>query len=288
MTVVVHDDRPCALGEGPLWHPERGQLFWFDILGRRLLTRDSDGPRDWGFPDMVSAAGWVSDDALLVASERALLHLDLTTGQGETLAPLDAEDPRTRSNDGRADPWGGFWIGTMGKAADPGLGAIWRYHRGEVRRLYAPVTIPNAIAFAPDGTAATFADTVTGQVMRTRLGRDGWPAGEPEVFLDLRSEGLNPDGAVFDAAGNLWLAEWGAARVACYAPDGTRRTTVAFPAAHTSCPAFGGEDLSTLFCTSARQGLRKAEIEAEPRNGLTFAATGPGIGPGTPEHRVIP
>nr|MCU0911125.1 SMP-30/gluconolactonase/LRE family protein [Paracoccaceae bacterium] len=132
---------------------------------------------------------------------------------------------------------------------------------------------------------ATFADTTTRQVMRTRLGRDGWPEGEAEVFLDLRAEGLNPDGAVFDAGGTLWLAEWGAARVSAYGPDGRRLGTVAFPAQHTSCPAFGGADLATLFCTTARQGVSTADLARFPLTGQTFAA--PGNARGLPEHRVI-
>lgn len=285
MTSTVFDSRPCHLGEGPLWHPGRGQLFWFDILGRRLMTRDGDTPRHWDFPGCVSAAGWTGQDSLLIASETGLHRLDLVTGTVEDIAPLEADDPRTRSNDGRADPFGGFWIGTMGKAAEPGLGAIWRYHRGELRRLFAPITIPNAIAFAPDGTAATFTDSTARQVMRVRLGRDGWPEGEAEVFLDLRAEGLNPDGAVFDAEGTFWLAEWGAARVSAYASDGRRLRSIAFPAQHTSCPAFGGPDLATLFCTSARQAVSAADRAAWPLTGQTFAA--PALAKGLPEHRVI-
>ena len=282
---AVFDPRPCQLGEGPLWHPGRGQLFWFDITANRLLTRQGDSPRHWDFPGHVSAAGWTGQDTLLIASETGLHHVDLTTGRAEDVAALDADDPRTRSNDGRADPFGGFWIGTMGKAAEAGLGAIWRYHRGEVRRLFPPVTIPNAIAFAPDARAHTFADRPTGGLMRTRLGRDGWPEGEAEVFLDLRAEGLNPDGAVFDAGGTFWLAEWGAARVSAYGPDGRRLGSVAFPAQHTSCPAFGGPDLSTLFCTSARQGVSAADRAAWPLTGQTFAA--PVTARGQAEHRVI-
>lgn len=285
VAAAVFDPRPCQLGEGPLWHPGRGQLFWFDITAGRLLTRAGDTPRAWDFPGNVSAAGWIDDTALLVASETGLHRFDLATGTTEDIAPLDAAEPRTRSNDGRADPWGGFWIGTMGKAAEPGLGAIWRYHRGEVRRLFAPITIPNAIAFPPDGSFATFADTTTGQVMRTRLGRDGWPEGAPEVFLDLRAQRLNPDGAVFDAGGTFWLAEWGAARVSAYAPDGTRLRSVAIPAQHSSCPAFGGAGLSTLFCTSARQGVGAQDLAAWPLTGQTFAA--PGIAQGQAEHRVL-
>ncbi len=64
---MIHDDRPCELGEGPLWHPERNQLFWFDILSQRLLTRTAEGPLAWAFPHRVSAAGWVDRDRLLIA-----------------------------------------------------------------------------------------------------------------------------------------------------------------------------------------------------------------------------
>ncbi len=127
---MIHDDRPCELGEGPLWHPERNQLFWFDILSQRLLTRTAEGPLAWAFPHRVSAAGWVDRDRLLIASEVALSLFDLATGQATPVVSLEADTPATRSNDGRADPQGGFWIGTMGKRAEPGAGAIYRFYRG--------------------------------------------------------------------------------------------------------------------------------------------------------------
>jgi len=282
---AVFDDRPCELGEGPLWHPERGQLFWFDISGRKLLTRDDHSLRGWSFGEQVSAAGWVDRNRLLIASETALFRFDLTTGTRTDLAALEADMPDTRSNDGRADPRGGFWIGTMGKNAVPEKGAIYRYYRGELRRLFAKITISNAIAFAPDGLSATFTDTPTGQVMRVALDADGWPRGEPEVWLDLRSEGLHPDGAVFDVDGRFWLAEWGASRVACHGPDGQFIEAVGFDAPHTSCPAFGGPDLSTLFCTTALQGMDAAARAASPKAGMTFAARVQARGQA--EHRVI-
>ncbi|QYK41695.1 MAG: SMP-30/gluconolactonase/LRE family protein [Paracoccaceae bacterium] len=279
---MIFDARACTLGEGPLWHPRREQLFWFDITGRRLLTRKGEEAQEWHFPDMVSAAGWTGPDGLLIASERELFQFDIESGMRVHLCPLDAGNPATRSNDGRADPQGGFWIGTMGKAAEPGLGAIWRWHRGTLRRLYPDISISNAIAFAPDGRTATFADTARGKVWRVALDAEGWPQGTPEVFLDLTAEGLNPDGAVFDADGRFWLAEWGAARVAAYGPDGARLSTVAFDAPHTSCPAFGG---TTLYCTTALQGMSAAARAAHPDAGATFAATN--VARGLPEHRVL-
>ncbi|MBI1217140.1 MAG: SMP-30/gluconolactonase/LRE family protein [Rhodobacteraceae bacterium] len=281
----VFDPTPCALGEGPLWHPGREQLFWFDILNRQLLTRSGDETRLWAFAEMASAAGWTGQDTLLVASETALTQVNLETGAHEVVVPLEADNPLTRSNDGRADPCGGFWIGTMGKGAEPGAGAIYRYYRGEVRRLFHPLTIPNAICFTPDGGHACFADTAQGKVWRVALDAQGWPSGSPVLFLDLSAEGLNPDGAVIDAAGTLWLAQWGAGRVAAYAPDGRFLRAISFDAPHTSCPAFGGPDLTLLYCTSARQGLSDAELAARPHSGMTFQI--PTDTRGQREHMVI-
>ena len=265
------DDRRCELGEGPLWHPERGQLFWFDILGKRLLTRDAEGAQEWHFDEIVSAAGWVDYDRLLIASETRLFVFNLATGAQKTVAKLESGNPATRSNDGRADPQGGFWIGTMGKAAEPGAGAIYRFYKGELRRLYPDISIPNSICFAPDGASAYFADTLTGRIMTQTLDSDGWPTGAPQVFLDLRADKLNPDGSVTDAEGTLWNAQWGANRVAGYRPDGTFVRAYDFPARHTSCPAFGGPNLSTLYCTTAQEHLSEEILAAEPANGQTFA-----------------
>ena len=282
----IHDDRPCELGEGPLWHPARRQLFWFDIIGKRLMTQENGEPREWGFDEHVSAAGWVDRSTLLIASETGLWRFNLSSGEKELVTPLEADNPITRSNDGRADPWGGFWIGTMGKNAEPGAGAIYRFWKGELRQLVPDVTISNAICFAPGKSCAYYTDTKTKQIMRWDLNPEtGWPEGAAQVFLDLNANGLSPDGAVVDAQGNIWIAQWGAARVAAYDPAGQFLKAVEFEARHTSCPAFGGNDLTTLYCTSARQGLDAKTLETEPTNGMTFAAAN--VGQGHPEPRVL-
>ena len=278
---AVYDNRPCALGEGPLWHPERGQLFWFDILGRRLMTRTGEGPAQWDMGEHASAAGWIDRDTLLIASETGLSRFDLVTGTREPLLALEGDRPETRSNDGRADPMGGFWIGTMGKRAERGAGAIYRFHGGRVERLFGGITIPNSICFAPDGRRAWFADTPTRRIMTVALDAGGWPDGTPEVFADLASEGLFPDGAVTDARGGVWSAQWGAARVARYRPDGSFERAVAVPGRHSSCPAFGGAALDRMFVTTALEGI----AAPGPAEGLTYevdpAATG------LPEPRVL-
>jgi len=248
---MIYDATQCQLGEGPLWHPERQELFWFDILNHRLHTKG----QHWQFDTYVSAAGWVDKDTLLIATAEALRHFDITTGDNRIVIPLEADNLITRSNDGRADPQGGFWIGTMGIDAEDRAGAIYRYYRGELRQLFAPITISNAICFAPDGRTAYFTDTPTQKIMRVGLDEEGWPTGDPQLHIDLSGTDFRPDGAVVDADGNLWNAQWGAGRVAGYAPDGTFLESFSFGATQTSCPAFGGDDLSTLFCTSAAVGL---------------------------------
>lgn len=280
MKARVFSETVCILGEGPLWHPERAQLFWFDILGKRLLTRTSEGEQIWQFDECVSAAGRVDRETLIMASATALWRFEIETGVREKLTDLEADNPVTRSNDGRADPFGGFWIGTMGYNAEPGAGAIYRYFRGELRRLYQGITVSNAISFSPDGHFACYTDSRDRRVMKQALDGDGWPAGEPEVFLDLRQEKFNADGAVMDAEGRLWNAQWGAGRVACYTPDGRLTDTFAVPTAQSSCPAFGGPDLTTLFVTTAAEGLTD-----DPMAGKTFCIE-TNI-KGQAEHRVV-
>ncbi len=281
----VYDATPCGLGEGPLWHPLRGELFWFDITGKKLYRRNGEQLQQWHFAEHVSAAGWVDRDTLLIASETALLRFDLVSGEQSIVVALEADNPVTRSNDGRADPWGGFWIGTMGKQAEPGAGAIYRYYRGELRRLVDAVSISNAICFAPDRSSAYYTDTVAQIIWRQPLEpAHGWPVGEREPLIDLRSEDLNPDGAVCDAGGNLWVAQWGAARLAQYSPRGDFVQAIMAPTGHVTCPAFGGVDLTRLFATSARQGLSESQLASQPAGQTLFIDTGT---KGQPEHSVI-
>ena len=279
---MIFDSRICALGEGLLWHPTRKQLFWFDIIGRRLLTTGME----WVFDNYVSAAGWVDDTTLIIASDTALLRFDIESGQHHILCPLEADNPLTRSNDGRADPWGGFWISTMGIESEADAGAVYRYYQGRLYLIYTAITIPNAICFSPDREFAYFTDTPTQKIMRQKLAqRDGSPLGPPQLWLDLSATDYVADGAVVDAQGNLWVAHWGSACVACYAPNATFLHAISFPAIQTSCPAFGGSDLTDMYCTSATTGMSKESLKSHPDSGKTFVAKD--VANGRSEYPVI-
>lgn len=279
MGAEIFDHTICELGEGPMWHPRRQEFLWFDILGKTLRTRDTF----WTFDEYVSAAGWIDDARILMATQTGLDIFNLDTGARDRVTDLEADNPVTRSNDGRADPFGGFWIGTMGINLEAACGTIYRYYRGEVRALFDKITVTNAICFSPDGTTAYFSDTNTAQIMSVRLDpKDGWPEGDPVVAVDLTADMLRPDGCVVDAQGRLWNAQWGAGRVACYEPNGTLVQTLAVGGPQSSCPAFGGAELDDMIVTTAATGLDPSE---HPDSGKVFRLV-PGV-KGQAEHQVI-
>ena len=282
MTATIYDDRACFLGEGAFWHPERDQLFWFDILRGRLLSRAGDEALEWQIGEMASAAGWIDRDTLLILTETGLRRFDIASGAHDPVVAIEATRADTRCNDGRADPMGGFWASTMGKAADPKAGTIYRYYNGAVEPVLRDLTIPNAICFAPDGRRAYFADTPTGKIMTLALDAQGWPEGTPEVFVDLTSEGLNPDGAVTDSEGALWNAQWGAGRVARYLPDGRFDFAITVGGQHSSCPAFGGLDFRQLFVTTAQEGIANPDAA----QGCVFSLEAPVAGRAEPRVRL--
>lgn len=283
----IFDERRCELGEGAFWHPVQLRLYWFDILNRRLMGYDGEGPKSWDFPHMVSAMAHCGYYVAIIASDAGIFLIDFADGETEMLIPIEATNPETRSNDGRPDRMGGFWMSTMGKdpATRAGKGAIYRVYKGAVRKLYDGLTIPNAIAFSPSGDLAYFADTAQQTVWKVALDAEGWPMGEREVFLDFQGTDIWPDGATIDEAGNFWNAQWGKGRVACYAPSGEFLKEILVDAPNTSCVAFGGTGLETLYVTTAMEDMSPEDRERHPNAGKVFAFEG--VGKGIHETKFI-
>ena len=199
--------------------------------------------------------------------------------------PLEADNAATRSNDGRVHSCGALWIGTMGRGAERGAGAIYRFHRGEVLRLYADVTIPNAICFSPDGTTAYFADSREGILHRVAIDpANAMPIGNPEALYDHRGGVGGLDGAAVDAEGLIWNARWGGSCIDVYTPEGRRVRTIRVPAKQPSCPVFVGRNFDRLLVTTAGEGMDKEAKAADPQHGMTFVLDVGAIG--RPEPRV--
>jgi sugar lactone lactonase len=270
-TTVLSGER-CHLGEGPTYDAATDTAWWFDIVERRLFEARLDTGRITihTLGVMGSALGRIDAHRQLLVADDGLYVRDAADGRMTPYRPLEADNAATRSNDARVHPSGTFWIGTMGRQAERGLGAIYALHRGELSRLYDGVTIPNAICFSPDGTIGYFADTGKNTLFRVDLdAATGLPRGEP-VALVTRRGGGGIDGAVVDADGLIWNARWGAGCIDVYNPQGEHLRSLRVPARQSSCPAFIGQNFSRLLVTSAWQGMTEEAKRADPDHGRTF------------------
>lgn len=258
---VIFDKHQCTLGEGALWHPLIKQLFWFDILEKRMFSKKNGKLIKWHFNEYVSAAGWLDEQHLLIASERRLFSFNIKSYRMADICDLEASTVETRSNDGRADPWGGFWISTMGKRAEKGAGSIYRYFNGQLNKIHDGLTIPNSICFALDKSCVYFSDTSRHLIFKQTLAAaDGVPCGPVQVFADFSSEKLNPDGAVLDSKGNIWCAFWGSSKLLCLTETGGIKRSIELPVLQPTCPAFGGDDYGCLYITSACDGIGEGSV----------------------------
>ncbi|MDG4891109.1 MULTISPECIES: SMP-30/gluconolactonase/LRE family protein [unclassified Mesorhizobium] len=271
-SVSVFSDHICQLGEGPSYDPGTETLFWFDIVNGKLLEKPLAGAlkiHDLGV--MASAIAVIDDARQLIATEIGLQVRDVATGKLTLHTPIEADNPLTRSNDSRVHPCGALWTGTMGKDEGKGAGAIYWFFKGELRRLFSDITVSNSICFSDDGTIAYYTDTATGLLMRVACDpATGLPTGEPNIFVDHRSQKGYVDGSVVDRDGVLWNAVWGGKAVKAYSPDGMLLREIPMPVTQPSCPAFVGPNADRLAVTSAWKGKDDKQRKLDPQAGMTF------------------
>ena len=224
-----------------------------DIRGRRLHRMDEAGGdrKSWELPQEPGCVALTDDPARVVLGLRAGVFLfEIGTGRLEPMAVPEGHAPGHRLNDGKVDPSGRFWFGTMHDGERPAEGALHLLARPRAAtRVDGPYTVPNGPAFSPDGRVMYCADSPAGVVYAFDL-NDGRPARKRPLVRFAEEDG-HPDGMTVDAEACLWVAHWGGGRVSRFTPDGRRLGHVEVPTERVTSCAFGGADLRTLFITSA-------------------------------------
>jgi sugar lactone lactonase YvrE len=271
-------DAHAELAEGPVWDDIRRVLWWVDINAGRVHrfdpTAGSDRFVEVGLP--VGCVALAEDGGIAVASSEALLHLDPETGAMETVAAFDPGPVASRSNDGKCDPNGRFWVGRLALDRTRGAGTLSRLDASGFAAVMGDLTIPNGLDWSVDGKRMYFVESVERTIWAFDYDLATGSLGDRRPFARLPGPGLSesavPDGLAVDADDCVWVAVWGGGCVLRLAPDGTPISRIDVPVARVSSCTFGGDDLTELFITTAWEDATRDELTAQPTAGGIYRA----------------
>jgi len=284
---------PDQLGESPFWHPREQCLYWIDIPGKRVQRWDpaSGAPERWDLDQEPGCIAPAAGGGLVVALRDGIYRARSWGGALERIVGF-RHGKTTRFNDGKADPVGRFWAGTIYEPKDARKADLYSFDcrpdngnggKPLVQLKASNATTANGLAWSPDTNTVYWSDT--GQhaiyswdfeapanamrhhrVFRKFPGKPaGWKPGDAGY-------GGRPDGAAVDAEGHYWCAMFEGARLLRLSPAGAVVAEIPLPARCPTMPCFGGPDLRTLYVTTASQGRPPAELQAFPHSGCVFSA----------------
>jgi len=278
--VEVALEARATLGEGPVWDDTEGVLYWVDITAGEIHGFDphtgEDATRKAGRP--IGAVGLRTGGGLVLALEDGF---GLTAGFEapiETVATIGSEPPGAlRMNDGAVDPGGRFWAGTMAYELTEGASSLYRLDPDRsVHVMLENVTISNGIAWSRDGRTMYYIDSAGGGVDTFAFDPETGRIDHRRRLLTIPESVGMPDGLTIDADGCLWVCLWQGWSIHRYRPDGTLDRIVELPVAQVTSCAFGGDDLSELFVTTAREDLTEEALAVQELAGSIFRVT-PGV-----------
>jgi sugar lactone lactonase YvrE len=264
------------LGESPFWQPEGGGwLWWCDIPGKMLHAVQPATMAHvwWRFDVEPCSCAPLPAGQLMIAMRDGLYRFNPPTNKLELLAAVPYDPQHERFNDGKADPAGRFWVGTIYEPRDARKAALYRYAGFGLQRMADDITVSNGLAFSPDARTMYWSDTKAHTIYAFDFEPLGGSISRRRVFASfpprdpgqpLTAYGGRPDGAAVDAEGCYWVAMFEGARVLRLAPDGRVVTELKLPVRCPTMPCFGGADLKTLYITTARENRPADELAREP------------------------
>jgi sugar lactone lactonase YvrE len=272
----------ALLGESPVWHPREQVLYYCDIPGHTLQRFDPQRGdlQHWTFDTDVASLAPMLDGALLLAMRDGLWRFDPRSGERSRLTGPPYDPLTERFNDGKCDPQGRFWVGTIYEPRKPPLASLYCLVRDRLVRKRDGITVSNGLAWSPNGRTMYWSDTAahtiyafdfepaSGDLANQRVFAS-FPARQPGQSLD--SYGGRPDGAAVDLEGCYWVAMFDGERLLRLSPEGEIVREVRLPVRCATMPCFGGADLKTLYITTARANRPADELAAQPYAGCVLA-----------------
>lgn len=274
-------DAHAVIGEGPWWDSAAGILYWIDIKGKKLHVYDpsASSDREVGLEKMPgTVVGRAGRKDLLMAMEDGFNFVDPSTGKATQILNPEPERKGNRFNDGKCDPRGRFWAGSMDDAEKGKTGAFYRLGTDlSCERQFDGVGISNGLAWSPDERFFYYIDTPTARVEAFDYDADAGRISNRRTAFEVGREIGHPDGMTIDEEGMLWVALWGGWGIGRWDPKtGRLLQKIELPVARTSCCVFGGPKLDRLYITTASKQMSPAEAAEQPHAGALFVCE-PGV-----------
>lgn len=263
-----------TLGEGPCWDAAQQKLYWVDILEKKIHILDyvSKEIHSIELDQYVGAVVLNETGGLMAALQHGFHTIDLQSGAVEKLADPEGGLPDNRFNDGKCDPAGRFWAGTMSLINEEKAGALYRLDGdGSIHSIINDVSISNGLAWSPDESIMYYIDTPTRKINAFDYNKATGEISNRRTVIEVPEGEGAPDGMSIDVEGKLWIAHWGGWQLARWDPDtGQKLDSVQLPAAQVTSCAFAGPEMNELFITSAHAGLSEQQRAEQPLAGGLF------------------
>lgn len=267
----------ALVGEGPIWDDQKNVLWWVDIFSSELYAFDpvSDVNQKWDVGQHVGTVVPWQDDKVVVAVANGMGSFDLKSQEFVPFNDPESNLPGNRFNDGKCDPAGRLWAGTMAYENPTDQGSLYVLDTDyKVTRVLGGIGISNGIVWSHDHTVMYYIDSVTRTVRAWDYSADTAEIANERTILKVEPGFGLPDGMAIDEEGMLWVAFYGGSRVCrVHARSGEILETIELPVSAITACAFGGSDLDTLFITSAAQDLSPEERAGRPADGNLFSIT---------------
>jgi sugar lactone lactonase YvrE len=269
-------DAKATLGEGSIWDAKRQVLYWIDIMKSQVHAYDAATQQD----RVIEVGQYVGtvvprrSGGLMLAVHHGFASLDLETERIEIVADPERDLPGNRFNDGKCDPAGRFWAGTLALDGTRNVCNLWRLDADlGVHKMLEGVSVSNGIVWSLDHRTMYYIDTPTGHVDRFDYDLETGEIANRSVAVRIPAGMGYPDGMTIDSEGMLWVALWQGGKVSRWDPvEGRLLQTVDLPASNVTSCAFGGENLDQLYITTARIALDAEHLAKQPLAGGLFRA----------------
>jgi len=274
LQATLEYETKAQLGEGAFWNHVTQELFWVDIEGKKLhiYNPSSKLNRTLEMPSRIGTVVPKDQNNAVVALEDGIYLVNTVNGELKLLSDIESDKNYNRFNDGKCDPKGRFWVGTMNFDAITKSAALYMVDSNRtVEKKLDSVAISNGIVWTKDKKTMYYIDTPLKNIRAFDYNNETGEISNERVAIAIADSLGFPDGMTIDENDNLWVGLWNGYGVGYFNPkSGKLIQKIEVPAQNVTSCAFGGKNLDTLYITTASIGMSEENIPLYPKAGSIF------------------